>query len=102
MKKWTLYEQYLLPGLDTIKAPKQVVGLINNKADIQILMDFLFFSEQCNKWIINMYLHSTALLLVVLGAAVATVPLLPIAVLALAVVAVAVLPLHAAVAVLLP
>ena len=49
-----------------------------------------------------MYLHSTPLLLVVLGAALATVPLLPIAVLALAVVAVAVLPLHAAVAVLLP
>ena len=39
------------------------------------------------------------ILLVVLGAALATVPLLPIAVLALAVVAVAVLPLHAAVAV---
>ena len=45
MKKWTLYEQYLLPGLDTIKAPKQVVGLIINKADIihiQILIDFYF------------------------------------------------------------
>ena len=41
-----------------------------------------------------MYLHSTPLLLVVLGAALATVPLLPIAVLALAVVAMAVLSLE--------
>ena len=43
MKKWTLYEQYLLPGLDTIKAPKQVVGLIINKANILRFLWILYF-----------------------------------------------------------
>ena len=63
MKKWTLYVWTIsASGSRYDQSTKDQsrwlafggwADIIKKSAHIQILMDFLFFSEQCNKWIIQ-------------------------------------------------